>query len=566
MTTRGTERTSATSVADRPDTDGSRFAVDPSSGFAGETDPRHRRIVFGVSAVVLLATVALWLVRTVQSTGSLVYALDDAYIHLALADRLAFTGTWGVQAGTYQSASSAPAWNLLEAALLVVRIPAPIVPLLLGVVASLWALWTMSRIPVIERFGSVWAGVAVAVAVPFSLALVGLTLMGMAHTLQVAVVLAALAALADRVGDDAARRQTARWLLPILFLVGTSIRYEMLLVAAGCAVAYLVVQRPTDGGDLGPSITSRAVEIGGWVVAALVPVAVVAAVNLASGQYALPDSVIAKGRGATSDFTLLRPLSTLMVDRRLGALVILAAVVLVVALRRLRTPALAPLVAAFVVAVGFVAFGPVTLSWLGRYQAMAAAALIYAICLAAVRLPLDRVPALSLVLIAVLLPAVLQVGTYTSAIRGSEEIHLQHKQSVEFLNRWYPGGTVALNDAGVLGYEYAGETIDLVGLTSHDVLVARVEGRFGRDFVEELFTDRDVDLAVGYTAWIGSVLPENWTEVGRWCLDQPTAVVGDRCQSFFAAAGEQAEQLADHLEVFRPELDPGITLELPTPS
>lgn len=566
MTTPATERTSVASVADPPDTGGPGFAMDPSNGFVGETDPRHRRIVFGVSAAVLLATVALWLVRTVQSTGSLVYALDDAYIHLALADRLAYSGTWGVEAGTYQSASSAPAWNLLEASLLVVRVPASIVPLLLGVAASLWALWTMARIPIIERFGSVRAGVAVAVAVPFSLALVGLTLMGMEHTLQVAVVLAALAALADRVGDDAARRQTARWLLPLLFLVGTSIRYEMLLVVAGCAVAYLFFQRSTHRGDLGPSITSRALEIGGWVVAALVPIAVVAAVNLAFGQYALPDSVIVKGRDATSGFTLLRPLYNLLVDRRLGALVILAAVVLIQARRRLRTPALAPLVAAFVVAVGFVAFGPVTLNWLGRYQAMAAAVLIYAITLAAVRLPLDRVPALSLVVIAVLLPAALQVGTYTNAIRGSEEIHLQHRQSVEFLNRWYPGGAVALNDAGVLRYEYDGEIIDLIGLTSHEVLVARVERRFGQDYVEELFAARDVDLAVGYTAWIGSVLPENWTEVGRWCLDQPAVVVGDRCQSFFAAEGESAEQLAEHLEAFRPELDPGITLELVTPT
>lgn len=532
-----------------------------SAGVAADAGRRNRRIVFGVSAASFLVAIGFWVVRTVQVTGSLVYALDDAYIHLAVADRLAFTGTWGVQEGVYQSASSAPAWNLLEAALLLVRIPGSVVPLVLGVAASLWALWTASRMPVVERFGSVPAAVALAAALPFSFALVSVTMMGMEHALQVAIALAVLATLADRVGGDRARVRRARWALPVLFLVGTSIRYEMLLMAGACVIAYLFVQFPDDA-DESPSIVARLREAATWIVAALVPVVVVAAVNLSFGQYVLPDSVIAKGRDASEGLSPLRPLLALVLDRRLIVLVVVAAAVVVMARRHLRSPAMAPLIAAVVVVCGFVTFGPVTLSWLGRYQAMPVSCLVFAIAMAAVRLPIRRPAAMSALAIAVFVPGVMQLSTYSSAVRGSEEIHLQHWQSVEFLNRWYPGGTVAFNDAGVMGYAYDGETIDLIGLTTHEVLVARVQDRYGRDYVEELAARRDIDLVVGYSNWIGSSLPQNWNEVGRWCLLEPTAVVGSECQSFFAADGAPAAQLAEHLEAFRGEMDPGITLEL----
>ena len=561
MRTSTNERAGAALDAPGPDRGpGVRGRDSGSAAVITDAGRRNRRLVFAVSTASFFAAIAVWLVRTIATTGSLVYAFDDAYIHLTVADQLARNGTWGVEDGVFQSASSAPGWNLLEAALLLVRVPAVVVPLVLAVAASVWALWTMSRVPLVERFGSVPFAVVTAVALPFSLALVSLTMMGMEHALQVAIAMAALALLGDRVGDDAARARRARWALPLLLLAGTAVRYEVLLVAGGCAVAYLLVQH-AGGPDGPPSIVSRLGEVGTWIGAALVPVAVIAAVNLSFGQYPLPDSVIAKSLD-TPDLTLLRPILAVVLDRRVAVLTVAAVVVLVVARRHWRSPAAAPLVAAVVVTVGFVTVGPVTLSWLGRYQAMVVALLVLAIAIAVVRLPIERTLAMATLAIVVFLPAVMQVSAYTAATLGSEEINLQHHQAATFLDRWYPGGTVALNDAGVLGYEFDGETVDLMGLTTHDVLVARAEDRYGQDFVEALVDERAIDLAVGYTSWIGRSLPEDWTEVGRWCLDQPSLVVGSECLSFFAAEGEPADRLAEHLESFRGELEPGITLEL----
>src|SRR3954471_21493604 len=50
------------------------------------------------------------------SEGHLVYALDDAYIHMAIAKNVALNHVWGVQAGSYSASSSSPLWTLLLAA------------------------------------------------------------------------------------------------------------------------------------------------------------------------------------------------------------------------------------------------------------------------------------------------------------------------------------------------------------------------------------------------------------------------------------------------------------------
>lgn len=87
--------------------------------------------------------------------------------------------------GTYQSASSAPIWEVLLSPLLLVTGDAEWAPLLMNAAAA-WALWTFSCLPLIQRPVADGMGRVAAMALPIGLGLVPLAMSGMEHTLHVA--------------------------------------------------------------------------------------------------------------------------------------------------------------------------------------------------------------------------------------------------------------------------------------------------------------------------------------------------------------------------------------------
>jgi hypothetical protein len=65
--------------------------------------------VFFIALVITVQLgVALW-----QNGGQFIYALDDPYIHLDLADQLARTGVYGVNEGQVAAPSSSILWPFL---------------------------------------------------------------------------------------------------------------------------------------------------------------------------------------------------------------------------------------------------------------------------------------------------------------------------------------------------------------------------------------------------------------------------------------------------------------------
>src|SRR5438477_7234491 len=78
-----------------------------------------RRIVgtfwplFAAIGLLWVSVAALLVISARQNNGRMMYALDDAYIHMAMAKNFAQHGVWGITSHGFSSSSSSLLWTLL---------------------------------------------------------------------------------------------------------------------------------------------------------------------------------------------------------------------------------------------------------------------------------------------------------------------------------------------------------------------------------------------------------------------------------------------------------------------
>jgi hypothetical protein len=145
------------------------------------------------SSAVLLAGL-LW-----RTGGTFVYVIDDPAIHLAVARRLAFDGTWGIVPGEFQSASSSPLWVPLLAPTqwLASGTAGELVPLAFAVIAGLAVVLLLQPDLAVLRPGvrRPLDALAAGILPVLLLALPALAFTGMEHTPHMAVTLGAVLAV-----------------------------------------------------------------------------------------------------------------------------------------------------------------------------------------------------------------------------------------------------------------------------------------------------------------------------------------------------------------------------------
>ncbi|HYC65268.1 MAG TPA: hypothetical protein VEC14_11105 [Reyranellaceae bacterium] len=172
------------------------------------------------------------------SGGALVYWIEDAYIHLAMARNLALHGVFGATPHEFTTSSSSPLWVLLLAAAMLVTGPDMRLGLALNLLAALAFAAIAARVlgSSAESNRARWlAGVAAAL-LALLVAPLPLILSGMEHLGHAAAMVLAVWWLSRRLSDDTSRVNDAALLA--LLLVLPLWRYESLwLHVLGIAVA-----------------------------------------------------------------------------------------------------------------------------------------------------------------------------------------------------------------------------------------------------------------------------------------------------------------------------------------
>ncbi len=450
-----------------------------------------------LSLAVFLASLAVALRMALRWTdGHLIYALDDAYIHMAVAKTLASRGIWGCTPFHFSSSSSSLLWTFLLGVVDRVFGVRDGIPLVLNVAIAIATLVVAHR--ALARFGapaSLRASALLGIVLVFPLA--GMVLMGMEHILHllltIAFAAAAVATLTSAEEDPRLSRRRTVALCILGALLGAS-RYEGFFLIGLVCLAFLVRRQ-----------LPRAMAIG---AVSLLPVAVFGAISMAKGSYFLPNPLMIKAVGEASMISaLLKPfggedLIFLRNNRAMPILLVLAVLAtLVHCLTRRgawRPQLLFPLLlTAMILVHGHFVFSP--LYWAYRYDAYLVAFGIFAAAVALVDLPTPSdLPrgVLAALAVAALVPAVGDVreGVVPAAeIEGMRGTYLEQYQTAQLIRSYYPAAAVIVNDLGATTYYTQARILDLVGLGDLEPL---------RIMRSTAYTSREV------TAWTAPYQPK----------------------------------------------------------
>lgn len=510
-------------------------------------------------ATLLALTIGFALIHSQDSTArQITFALDDPYIHLAMARTLSGDGVWGVTPGDFSATSSAPLYTLLLAGLFLISGPTTLWAWLINIAAGLalaWILAASMQTAFTYRAIAVGAGLwgVVATGLP------EVVFTGMEHTAHALVVLL----LARELSRDPGSRLRTGPILVLAFAAG-GLRYESLfLLPASFAV---LLWRRKAGLAVLTALTG-----------CLAPI-LLGIYQVWHGGYFLPNTVMLKGVvGTQGDVNYLERF-LLQIDTGVIVPLVIAlgtGVFLDIFFARgeraaHRVPGAALFLSAsvfhmafalnerryvlYLVSLGIWALVPWMKEWLSELRR---------------RLPANTRPSRRLWLAFGLALVVATVFPFSERFLDlvrvpglGQDVYAQQQQMARFFSDYYSGETIALNDIGAVAWSGKNRILDIAGLAASEIAGKIINDEFTSDALHDIALRKGAGVAAIYPGWLvrfGGV-PKEWRPVGAWLLDKGVQInVASPQIVFFATTPEAVEPLRRNLAAFAPRLPENVT-------
>ncbi|MEO0085202.1 MAG: hypothetical protein ABIK37_01085 [candidate division WOR-3 bacterium] len=507
-----------------------------------------------LALILLLVVTALLLADSLRrNDGHLIYALDDPYIHMAMAKNMARHGVWGVTPHGFTSVSSSPLWTLLLAGAFAVFGNHATIPLILNLLFAALLLIAADILLRRHAVGPLWRFAALG-AIAQLVPLPPVILTGQEHILHALLAVLFAGLLAETTAGSTRRN----WPLLLVALLLTAVRYESLFLIAG-ACLILLIQR-------------RFRLVLALAAAAALPVVLYGLVSLAHGWFFLPTSVLMKGEVARQLYHILHParasgafalslvqllgwnsLKQILTSTHILPLIVAGLLLLLRRGEWNRTALLLLFVLGTVLHLQFARLGP-----LHRYEAYLLVLGLLAVASAALpSKPLDSLfPRL-------LFPAALLVMAWPAhhVLRetpvAAANIYRQQYQMGLFLRRCYNGRAIAANDVGAINWLADLDCLDTWGMSSIEIGRARARNRYTAGLLDSLCRSRGTEMAVVYKNWLLDAkpgrLPDSWVEAGAWTI-KDNIVCGEATVTFFACDSGYLPALLANLRLFSADL------------
>jgi hypothetical protein len=514
-----------------------------------------------VAAVVSLWLAVGWLlVISLEGTdGHFVYALDDAYIHMAMAKNIALHGVWGVTRYGFSSTSSSPLWLLVLTACYAAFGVNGLTPFILNVIFA--TAGCTAAFVVLKKTGVGKIRLFVCLlAITFLTPLPALIFGGMENTMHTFLAVAFLYAATSVLAKSTPARKNYAAVIVLSSLI-TLARYESIFLVAAVA-ALLLFKKKLPAALL-------------VVAAGALPLVVLGIISTSQGWYFLPNSILLNiDRFGTHglNYKILLNLSGVgKIGRATHILMLilgsLAAFSFAVKKYRHVWHPAAIMPAIFVV-VAFLHMQYCRTGHFYRYEAylitlglVTLGAALPAATPKAVRAELKRASLAYYAAVALLL-AFAAWPLYTRASnafretpRATVNIYEQQYQMGLFLKEFYTGEVVAANDIGAINYLADIKCLDLTGLGSIEVLEAKALRRYDTRGIAALAEAHGAAVAIVYKQWYTSKggLPPEWPFIGSWRITGNVVCAYPTVQ-FYAISPDQQFKLLHNLVDFSERL------------
>ena len=239
---------------------------------------RHYPIIIAIG--IFCATLIGCLVFSVrQNQEHLIYALDDPYIHMAIAKNFAQHGIWGITRFEFSSSSSSLLWVILLSLVYFLFGINELAPFILNVVFAV-AIFVLSYM-LFRRYRIrsfiIFVGLT---AMMFLTSLFSLIFCGQEHTLHLLITIAFVYLSAEIISKEKINNQEYSLLL-ILSPLLTMSRYEGIFLLFVVSFLFIVKKK-----------LLHALFLGGF---GFLPIVIFGLLSVSKGWYFLPNSVLLKG-------------------------------------------------------------------------------------------------------------------------------------------------------------------------------------------------------------------------------------------------------------------------------
>jgi hypothetical protein len=546
---------------------------------------KHWPLVLALAALWLTVAGVAW--KSVrENDGQFIYALDDAWIHMAIAKNVVRHGVFGVTPHGFTAASSSLLWTFLLSGVYAACGVQELAPLVLNVLAAtavvVLAYWMLAR--GVLHLRPVYVLLTLLFLI-YATPMPALIFSGMEHPLHIAVVIA-FVYLAARVLAAPALPYShtptlphSRILLLLLAPFVAAARYEGLFLGFVVFCLFLLRRRWV-----------YAFALGALVV---MPVALFAVWSVQQGAYVLPNSLLLKGNFI--DVRSLRGIGLFLGGvayrrciRNPHVFYLVVAALLGFIARYDRRRGLweeGQLAVVIFLGTTFLHLQFAMLGWFYRYESYVVALGIFATALSLVHHLTTRSPAgegevqvesagglnwrraprtVAILLLAVFPVMILGKRGTISLLETPKAMHdryLEHYQLGRFVARFYNDGPIVINDAGAMTFFTNARVLDMYGLASREpIRFHRQPGGYTKDGLARWAKEQGARVAILQVAWaeVHEKVPDAWAEVGRWEMPRNVAFPEDTVTTFYAVDPSEAGRLAESLRAFAPELPKAI--------